>query len=70
VYLKAAGAWQMITNIVGPQGIQGEQGPIGLTGVQGPQGQIGPQGIKGDRGDIGPIGLTGSFPSGTAPGDI
>jgi hypothetical protein len=47
----------------GPQGPQGEQGPIGSQGPQGetgPQGATGPQGLQGLQGEQGPIGLTGA----------
>lgn len=49
--------------MTGPQGPQGEQGPIGLTGPQGPQGEQGPIGLtgpQGPQGEQGPIGLTGA----------
>lgn len=57
----------------GPQGPQGEPGPIGDTGETGPQGPqgvagpkgdpggIGPQGVKGDTGATGPQGIQGSI---------
>lgn len=53
------------TNIRGPQGEQGPQGPAGQDGAQGPAGQDGaqgpegPQGPKGDPGDTGPKGPAG-----------
>ena len=49
----------------GPQGPQGEQGPIGSqgpqgeTGPQGPQGEQGPQGVQGETGSQGPVGPQG-----------
>jgi hypothetical protein len=43
-------------NIVGPQGLQGAEGP---QGIQGPQGAQGPQGVQGSQGAQGPIGPTG-----------
>ncbi len=54
----------------GPQGVQGEQGPIGPQGIQGipgpqglpgPQGEIGPQGDTGLQGEIGPQGPPGEI---------
>jgi len=59
----------VVTGPQGEQGIQGEQGPIGLTGAQGEQGiqgeqgpigLTGPQGEQGIQGEQGPIGLTGT----------
>ena len=41
---------------IGPQGLQGEQGP---QGIQGEQGDQGPQGIQGEQGDQGPQGIQG-----------
>lgn len=49
-------------NIMGPQGIQGIQGPIGAQGPkgdQGIQGQTGPQGPQGDKGATGAQGPKG-----------
>ncbi len=45
---------------MGPQGPQGEQGIQGKTGPQGEQGEPGPQGPKGDVGPAGPKGSTGA----------
>ena len=47
VYQYIEGSWQLITNIKGPQGVQG------VTGAQGPQGEIGETGPQGPRGDVG-----------------
>ncbi|MGL5713674.1 MAG: Gp37-like protein [Paraclostridium sp.] len=53
------------TNLQGPKGEQGIQGPIGPKGINGdkgdtgPQGQIGLTGPKGDTGTQGPQGLKG-----------
>lgn len=53
------------TNIIGPQGIQGNIGPKGEQGDVGPVGPTGPQGALGPRGDVGvqgpkgPVGPTG-----------
>jgi hypothetical protein len=73
------------TGAIGPQGpigLTGPQGVPGDTGAIGPQGPIGltgPQGIPGDTGAVGPqgpIGLTGAtgsqgtFPNGTAAGEM
>lgn len=44
---------------IGPVGPQGEQGPIGSTGLQGPQGELGEQGTQGIQGDLGPQGTRG-----------
>jgi hypothetical protein len=43
----------------GPQGVPGEQGPIGPVGNIGPQGEPGPVGEQGPMGPPGPIGLQG-----------
>ncbi len=45
--------------LLGPQGVQGPPGPIGLVGPQGPQGLIGPAGPQGPPGSIGPAGPQG-----------
>ncbi len=45
--------------IQGPQGEQGPQGPQGVQGETGPQGEQGPQGIQGEQGPQGPKGDTG-----------
>ncbi len=50
------------TGPVGPAGPAGERGPAGAVGPQGPQGERGPQGlqgVKGDTGATGPQGLKG-----------
>jgi len=63
----------------GPQGLTGAQGIQGLTGPTGPQGPIGiqgltgatgPQGISGAQGIQGLTGATGTFPNGTAVGEM
>lgn len=53
LYEKVAGAWQLRTSIVGPEGLQGPQG------IQGIQGNVGPQGIQGVAGPTGPQGPMG-----------
>ena len=50
---KAAGAWSVVTNIVGPQG------PAGAVGPQGPKGDAGVAGPVGAVGLVGPVGPTG-----------
>ena len=50
------GAWVLVVNIKGPQGIQG------LQGIQGGQGPIGLTGAQGIPGPIGPAGLTWKGP--------
>ena len=50
-------------SVIGPQGVQGIQGPIGSTGLQGLQGErgnTGAQGVKGDTGTKGDTGATGA----------
>lgn len=44
---------------VGPQGPQGEIGPMGPQGIQGEVGPIGPQGLQGEVGAAGPVGPQG-----------
>ena len=44
----------------GPQGIQGETGPVGPAGPQGIQGETGPVGPRGPQGEAGPRGETGA----------
>lgn len=62
---KVAGAWTIVTNIIGPVGLKGDkgdQGPQGLTGAtgaKGDKGDTGSQGLTGPMGPVGPIGLTG-----------
>ena len=48
-----------LDSLVGPQGEQGEQGPIGSQGVKGDEGPRGPQGVVGPRGPEGPQGAQG-----------
>ena len=48
-----------VDEIVGPQGPQGEVGPIGPAGPQGEQGPVGPQGEPGVEGAMGPQGEQG-----------
>jgi len=43
----------------GPQGAQGEPGPIGPQGGPGPKGETGPQGPQGEPGPTGPTGPKG-----------
>lgn len=63
----------------GPAGADGQDGAPGAQGLTGPQGPAGAAGVKGDTGAVGPQGLqglqgvpgtVGSFPVGTASGDI
>lgn len=51
--------WLNVGSIVGPQGPQGEQGPIGPQGPKGEQGSVGPEGPEGPQGDSGPKGDPG-----------
>ena len=69
IYNKTEDSWHLLMNIIGPQGIQGETGPIGPTGSMNQT--IGPEGAQGIQGDTGPMGLNGSkWWSGTiAPSD-
>lgn len=61
IYYKQNGTiWILISNIMGPTGVQGLQG---ASGAQGPQGIQGPTGNTGANGLNGPQGATG--PSGT-----
>jgi hypothetical protein len=53
---KLNGSWNNGISLRGPQGLQGAQGPQGLTGTQGIQG---PQGLTGAQGIQGPQGLAG-----------
>ena len=50
---------EYLDSLVGPQGEQGEQGPIGSQGVKGDEGPRGPQGVVGPRGPEGPQGAQG-----------
>ena len=56
LYVKGAGAYTLVTDMSGAQGIKGDQGP---TGAQGPAGATGPQGIQGIQGTMGKTGATG-----------
>jgi uncharacterized protein (TIGR02145 family) len=60
VSAKTAGAWSVVTNIVGATGATGAQGPIGLTGATGPAGPTGATGATGATGPTGPTGATGA----------
>ena len=51
--------WTDVGKIVGPQGAQGVQGPIGATGPAGAAGAQGPQGLQGQTGAAGPQGPIG-----------
>jgi len=51
--------WELLGNIMGPSGKDGNPGPKGLKGDKGDRGEIGLQGLKGDKGDKGEIGLQG-----------
>ncbi len=54
IYNRTGGSWQVLLNIMGPQG------PMGAANMTaGPQGSQGPQGEKGDTGSQGPAGATG-----------
>ena len=64
VYAKAGGVWSTSTNIRGLTGL------TGLTGAQGIQGLTGAAGATGARGLTGLTGPAGSYPSGTAVGDM
>lgn len=56
----------LLSEITGPQGIQGIQGEVGPQGSQGIQGNTGPQGIQGEVGPQGPSGAQGiQGPAGT-----
>ena len=57
--VKIDGSWMFYSNLVGPQGIQGEQGPVGATGPEGPQGETGETGPMGPQGEVGPQGIQG-----------
>lgn len=65
LYVYLSGAWSDMGSFQGPQGVQGNPGPIGPTGATGPIGPIGPQGnpgatgATGPQGDPGPTGATG-----------
>ena len=52
-------------DIIGPPGLQGEQGMPGLQGEQGVSGSVGLQGEQGPQGDVGPQGPPG--PAGDSP---
>jgi uncharacterized protein (TIGR02145 family) len=67
VSAKAAGAWLVVTNIVGATGATG---PIGLTGAPGVIGAIGPIGLTGATGAQGIQGLTGPTGATGATGAI
>ena len=56
LYVKGAGAYTLVTDMSGAQGVKGDQGP---TGAQGPAGATGPQGIQGIQGTMGKTGATG-----------
>ena len=56
LYVKGAGAYTLVTDMSGAQGVKGDQGP---TGAQGPAGATGPQGIQGIQGTTGKTGATG-----------
>jgi type VI secretion system secreted protein VgrG len=59
VYAKALGEWTVITNIIGPAGLQGAKGDPGVQGLQGLTGATGPQGPAGETGAQGPQGTQG-----------
>ena len=56
LYVKGVGAYTLVTDMSGAQGVKGDQGP---TGAQGPVGATGPQGIQGIQGTMGKTGATG-----------
>lgn len=60
IYLKSAGAWVVLMNINGPQGITGATGPASTV--------PGPKGDKGDTGLTGPQGTAGFFAAPTVTG--
>jgi len=60
-------------SVIGPQGVQGIQGPIGSTGLQGLQGErgdTGAQGVKGDTGIKGDTGTTGADGVGISTAEV
>jgi hypothetical protein len=56
---KNAGAWSVVTNIVGPTGATGAKGDKGDAGTNGTNGVDGLAGVKGDKGDAGTNGTNG-----------
>ena len=63
VSAKALGAWTVVTNIVGPAGLQGAKGDKGDQGIQGLTGASGATGAIGPRG---PAGTSGADPADNA----
>lgn len=64
IYSASGRIWINAGEIQGPQGPQGETGPVGPQGPKGEKGDIGPQGpqgLKGDTGDQGPQGPKGEI---------
>ncbi|MDT7042851.1 hypothetical protein [Candidatus Nitronereus thalassa] len=61
--------YDLTVGAVGPQGPQGNPGPVGATGPQGPQGDPGPQGPQGPQGVPGPQGPQGE-PGSSQPGSL
>jgi Collagen triple helix repeat (20 copies) len=61
--------YDLTVGAVGPQGPQGNPGPVGETGPQGPQGDPGPQGPPGPQGVPGPQGPQGE-PGSSQPGSL
>lgn len=51
--------WELVGNIKGPKGDQGDRGLQGDIGLQGVQGPTGPQGIQGETGLTGDAGIPG-----------
>lgn len=60
VWSDSSGAFENVGPIVGPAGIQGEQGPAGPQGAVGPQGPAGADGAIGPAGPQGPAGADGA----------
>jgi len=50
---------EWLESLVGPEGPQGDQGPVGPAGADGAQGPAGPQGEQGIQGPSGPAGEQG-----------
>jgi hypothetical protein len=56
LYVFNGNSFYIVTDFVGPQGVQG---PQGVRGDVGPPGETGPQGVRGDAGPTGPMGPAG-----------
>lgn len=66
VLVFSAGCGCGKTGPVGPQGLQGERGPVGSAGPQGERGPPGERGLVGPMGERGPAGAGLTFVSGVA----